>query len=54
MKKVEVKVLWGDEWQVERDLVLKKEKMYILKDKKLRVEIIQLHYDILAARYKER
>jgi len=40
MKKVEMKVLQGDEWQIERNLVLKEEKVYILKDKKLRVEII--------------
>ena len=26
--------------------MLKKEKMYVLKDKKLRVEIISLHYNI--------
>jgi len=28
-------------------LVLKKKKVYMLKDKKLRVEIIQLHYNVL-------
>jgi len=51
MKKVEVKVLQGNEWQIERDLVLKKEKVYVPKDEKLRVEIIQLHYDELVAEY---
>ena len=35
-------------------LVLKEEKIYIPKDEKLRVEIIQLYYDILAAEYEER
>ena len=54
MKKVRVKVLRGDKQQVKRDLVLKKGRLYILKDKKLRVEIIWLYYDILATRYKER
>jgi len=54
MKKVEVKVSQEDEWQIERDLVLKKEKMYVPKDEKLRVEIIQLHYDELVAEYGER
>jgi len=54
MKKVEVKVLQGDEWQIERNLVLKEEKVYILKDKKLRVEILQLHHDMPVARYKRR
>jgi len=33
-------VLKGDEWQIEGDLILKKEKVYVPKDKKLRVEII--------------
>ena len=45
MKKAGVKILWGDEWQIEGDLVLKKEKVYIPKDKKLRIEIIQLYYN---------
>jgi len=40
MKKTEVKVLRGDEWQVEGDLVLKKGKVYVLKDKELKVEMI--------------
>jgi len=40
MKKTEVKVLRGDKWQIGRELVLKKEKVYIPKDKELRVEII--------------
>jgi len=46
MKKVGVKVLCGDEWQIDRELVLKEGKVYVSKDKELRVEIIQLHYDI--------
>ena len=37
---MEVKILRGDEWQIERDLVLKEEKEYVLKDKALRMEII--------------
>jgi len=35
MKKVGVKVLQGDEWQTEEDLVLKEGKVYVLKNKKL-------------------
>jgi len=49
MKKAQVKVLQDDEWQVEEDLVLKKEKMYIPKNEKLKVEIIQLYYDVPVA-----
>jgi len=33
--------------------VLKEEKVYILKDKKLRVEIIQLHHDTLITGHEE-
>ena len=40
MKKAEIKVLRNNEWQIENELVLKEEKMYILKDKRLRLEII--------------
>jgi len=32
--------LQEEEWQIEEELVLKEEKVYILKDKELRVEII--------------
>ena len=46
IKKTGVKVIIRDEWQIERELVLKEGKVYVPKDKKLRVEIIQLHYDI--------
>ena len=44
--KTGVKVLQGDEQQIDRELVLKEEKMYVPKDEKLRVEIIWLHHDI--------
>ena len=39
---------------MEKDLVLKKRKVYIPKYKELRAEIIQLHHDVLAARHRER
>jgi len=32
--------------------VLKEGKVYISKDEKLRLEVIQLYYDILVARYR--
>ena len=34
--------------------MLKERKVYVLKNKKLRVEIIQLHYDVLVAKYRRR
>jgi len=40
MKKVGVKVLQEDEWQIEEGLVLKEKKIYVPKNKELRVEII--------------
>ena len=49
IKKVGVKVLQGDEQQIEEDLVLKEGKVYVLKDKELRIEIIRLYYDMPAA-----
>ena len=35
-----MKILQEDEWQIEEELVLKEEKMYVLKDVELRTEII--------------
>jgi len=40
VKKARVKILQGEEWQIDRELVLKERKMYVSKDKTLRVEII--------------
>ena len=40
MKKVKVKELWENEWQMERELVLKEGKVYVPKDEELRAEII--------------
>jgi len=49
IKKVGVKMLRDEEWQIEEGLVLKKGRVYIPKDEKLRVEIIWLHHDMLIA-----
>ena len=54
MKKAGVKVLRGDEWQIEGDLVLKKKNVYVPKDKALRVEIIWLYHDILVIGHRGR
>ena len=40
MKKVEVKVLRGNKWQTDRELVLKEKKVYVLKNKELRINKI--------------
>jgi len=47
MKKAGVKMLRDEEWQIEEGLVLKEGRVYVPKDKKLRVEIIRLHHDTL-------
>ena len=49
----EVKVLRNNKQQIEDKLMLKKKKIYISKNKSLRLKIIQLHYNILIAEYKE-
>ena len=54
MKKTGVKVLRGNEWQIERDLVLKERKVYMPKDKEVRAEIIWLHHDVLVAEHRGR
>jgi len=51
IKKAGVKKLQGNEWQIEGDLVLKKEKVYIPKDEELRTEVIWLHHDVPAVGY---
>jgi len=54
MKEAGVKMLRGDEWQIEEDLVLKKRNVYVPKNKTLRVEIIWLYHDILVTGYRDR
>ena len=54
IKKVKIKALREEEWQIEEDLVLKKEKVYVPKDEALRVEIIWLHYNAPVARHREK
>ena len=51
MKKAGVKVIQGEEWKMEEELVLKEGKVYIPKDKELRTEIIQLHHNVLMAEH---
>jgi len=51
MKKAGVKVVQGDEWQIEGELVLKEGKIYVPKDVELRTEIIWLHYNVPVAEH---
>jgi len=54
IKKTKVKVLRGEDWQIKKDLVLKEGKVYMLKDEVLRVEIIQLHHDVLVVDHERK
>ena len=45
IKQVGVKVLRDEEWQEEDGVILRDGKVYVPRDKKLRAEVIQLHYD---------
>ena len=46
-------MLRNDKWQMEDNLVLKEEKMYMLRNEELRLKIIQLYYHMLKTRYGE-
>jgi len=52
MKKAGIRALRGEEWQMERNLVLKERKVYVPKDEELRVEIIRWHHDVLVAGHR--
>ena len=48
--KIWVRILRENKWQIKENLVLKEKKVYIPKNEHLKVEIIQLYYDVLAVR----
>ena len=52
IKKARVKVSRNEKQQIENELVLKEEKIYVPKNENLRLEIIQLHYNILIVVYE--
>ena len=52
IKKAGVRILRNKKWQIEDKLVLKKKKMYVLKNKELRLEIIWLHHDIIIVKHR--
>ena len=47
MKRAGVKMLRDKEWREVDSIMYKEEKVYVLKDNKLRAEIIRLHHDTL-------
>ena len=54
MKRAKMKELQGNKWQIEGELVLKEEKVYVPKDEKLRAEVIWLHHDVSVAVHRGR
>jgi len=54
IKKAKVKMIQGEEWKIEGELVLKEGKIYVLKNEELRMEIIQLHHDVPVAGHGRR
>ena len=53
IKQAEVKILRDREWREVNGIIYKEGKVYIPKDKKLKAEIIQLHYNTLVGEYRE-
>jgi len=51
IKQAGVKMLRDKEWREVDSIMYKKGKIYILRDKKLRAEIIQLHYNTPVEEY---
>ena len=45
IKKVKVRNSKSEKWKIEKDLVLKKGKIYVLKNEELRMEIIWSHHN---------
>jgi len=45
LKKSSIRQLWSEKWSEEQGLMLSRGKVYVLKDIKLRLEIIKLHYN---------
>ena len=54
IEKVGVRVLRYDELQIKNELVLKEKKMYALKNKNLKLEIIWLYHNILIVGYRKK
>lgn len=54
IKNIGVNILEKDKWEIKNKLVLKEEKVYVLKNETLWLEVIQLHYDIIITGHEER
>jgi len=52
IKQTRVKILRNEEWKEVNGVIYKEKKIYILRNKKLRAEIIQLHHNTLVEEYE--
>ena len=52
MKQAGVKMLRDKEWREENELMIRDRKVYVPKDKKLRMEVIQLHHNTLVGEHR--
>jgi len=52
MKKAGVRILRDEEWHQKDGLMLKEEKVYVPKDKKLRAEVIRLYHDMSVGEHR--
>jgi len=51
MKRARVKMLRDEEWKEVNDIMYKERKVYVLRDDKLKAEIIRLYHDTLIGGY---
>ena len=52
IKQAEVKMLRDEKWREENGLILRDRKIYILQNKKLRVEVIWLHHNTFIGEHR--
>ena len=52
MKKVSIKALRGDEWEIDGKVVLREGKVYKSKNETWRLEVIQLYHGVPVAGYE--
>ena len=51
MKNISIKTVRKEKWEINDELVLKEKKVYVSKDKVLRLEVIWLYHNVPVAMY---
>ena len=52
IKQTRIKILRDEEWRKKDSLMLRDGKVYVLRNKKLRAEVIWLHHDMLVGGHR--